>query len=165
MSAHWNIYCTFQEHKKIVNMFTVVLQILAFLLDDFCDDKRATNHPEISGPFGKIPFRSSLYASTSLRRTDFISLTVRLISDELGLNRNSVWQIITEDLGMRKVCTMMVPKLLNDDQKMRHRQVCQDILENFDSNPDFLKKVMTGCEIWVLSMIQRPNVRVLNHYG
>ena len=31
-------------------------------------------------------------------------LTVQLISDELGLNRNSIWQIITEDLGMRKVC-------------------------------------------------------------
>ena len=45
-------------------------------------------------------------------------LTVRLISDELGLNRNSVWQVITEDLGIRKFCANMVPKLLNDDQKM-----------------------------------------------
>ena len=38
-------------------------------------------------------------------------LTVRLISDELGLNRNSLWQIITEDLGMRKVCAKMIPHL------------------------------------------------------
>ena len=39
-------------------------------------------------------------------------LTVRLISDELGLNRNSVWQIIT-DLEIRKVrvCVKMVPHL------------------------------------------------------
>ena len=28
--------------------------------------------------------------------------TVRLISDELGLNRSSIWQIITDDLGMCK---------------------------------------------------------------
>ena len=76
-------------------------------------------------------------------------LTVRLLSDELGLNRNSVWQIITEDLGMHKVCAKMVPKRLNDDQKMRRMQVCQDILENFDSNPDFQKKVITGDETWV----------------
>ena len=47
---------------------------------------------------------------------------------------------------MRKVCAMMVPKLLNDDQMMRRMQVFQDILENFDSNPDFLKKVITGDE-------------------
>ena len=43
----------------------------------------------------------------------------------------------------------MVPKLLNDDQKMQCMQVCQDILENFDSNPDFLKKVITGDKMWV----------------
>ena len=38
-------------------------------------------------------------------------LTVRLISDELGLNRNSIWQINTEDVGMRKVCAKMIPHL------------------------------------------------------
>ena len=38
-------------------------------------------------------------------------LTVQLISDELGLNRNSIWQIITEGLGMRKVCAKMIPHL------------------------------------------------------
>ena len=38
-------------------------------------------------------------------------LTVQLISDELILNRNSIWQIITEDLGMCKVCAKMIPHL------------------------------------------------------
>ena len=38
-------------------------------------------------------------------------LTVRLISDELKFNRNSIWQIITEDLGMRKVCAKMIPHM------------------------------------------------------
>ena len=43
----------------------------------------------------------------------------------------------------------MVPKHLNDDQKMQRMQVCHDILKNFDSNPDFLKKVITGDETWI----------------
>ena len=30
-------------------------------------------------------------------------LTVQLISNELGLSGNSVWNVITEDLGIRKV--------------------------------------------------------------
>ena len=47
---------------------------------------------------------------------------------------------------MSKVCAKIVPKLLNDKQKMRRMQVRQDILENFDSNPDFLKKVITDDE-------------------
>ena len=42
-------------------------------------------------------------------------LTVRMIADELEINCDSVWKIITEDLGMRKICAKMV---------------CQDILEH-----------------------------------
>ena len=44
-------------------------------------------------------------------------LTVRMIADELSMNSERVWRIITEDLGMRKVCAKMVPRLLNDGQK------------------------------------------------
>lgn len=76
-------------------------------------------------------------------------LTVRQIADELGMNHNSVWKIITEDLGMQKVCAKMVPRLLNDDQKGRRMQVCQDILERLETEPDFLRRVITGDESWV----------------
>ena len=44
-------------------------------------------------------------------------LTVRMIADELGINSERVWRIITEDLGMRKICAKMVPRLLNEEQK------------------------------------------------
>ena len=54
-------------------------------------------------------------------------LTVRMIADELGMNSESVWRILTEDLEMRKVCSKMVPRLLNEGQKERLVQVCQDI--------------------------------------
>ena len=56
-------------------------------------------------------------------------LTVRIIADEVGMNHNAVWEIITEDLGMRKICAKMVPKLLSNDQKDRRKQVCQDVIE------------------------------------
>ena len=44
-------------------------------------------------------------------------LTVRMIADELDISCDSVWKIITEELGMWNICAKMVPKLLNDDQK------------------------------------------------
>ena len=44
-------------------------------------------------------------------------MTVRMVAYELGINRETVWKIITEDLEMRKLCAKMVPKLLNNDQK------------------------------------------------
>ena len=38
----------------------------------------------------------------------------------------------------------MVPRLLNDDQKERHMQVCQDIIERFHIQPDLFCRVITG---------------------
>ncbi len=40
-----------------------------------------------------------------------------MIADELSMNSERVWRIITEDMGMRKVCAKMVPRLLNDGQR------------------------------------------------
>ena len=50
---------------------------------------------------------------------------------------------------MRKVCTKMVPRLLNDDQKEHRMQVCQDIIERLQTEPDLLCRVVTGDETWI----------------
>jgi hypothetical protein len=47
-------------------------------------------------------------------------LGVRLIAEELNMNREAVQQIIMEDLGMRKISAKMVSQILTDDQK-QHR--------------------------------------------
>ena len=46
-------------------------------------------------------------------------LTVRMIAEELSINKDTVWSIITENLEMCKVCAKMVPKLLSEDQKQQ----------------------------------------------
>ena len=76
-------------------------------------------------------------------------LTVRMIADELNMNSERVWKIITEDLGMRKVCTKKAPRLLNDGQKENRVQVCQDILKQLEITPDLLSRVVTGDESWI----------------
>ena len=75
-------------------------------------------------------------------------LTVRMIADELGMNIERVWRIIMEDMGMRKICAKMVLRLLNEAQKERRVQVCQDILEQLETEPNLLKRVVTGDESW-----------------
>ena len=67
-------------------------------------------------------------------------LTVRMIADELGMNSERVWSIITEDLGMRTICAKMVPRLLNEGQKKRRVQVCQDTLEQLETEPNLPEK-------------------------
>ena len=76
-------------------------------------------------------------------------LTVRMIADELGMNSERVWRIITEDLGMRKICAKMVPKLLNRGKKERRVHVCQDILEQLETEANMLKTLVTGDESWI----------------
>lgn len=76
-------------------------------------------------------------------------LTIRMIADELSIGKDSVWKIITEELGKRKVCAKMVPKLLSEEQKQQRVQVCRDILEQLEAEPGLLGRVITGDETWV----------------
>ena len=84
----------------------------------------------------------------SLVRSDR-RLTLRMISSELNLNRFTVHQILTQDLDMRKVCAKMVPKNLTTEQKANRRDVCLDLLDLLEREPEF-SRVITGYESWIL---------------
>jgi len=43
----------------------------------------------------------------------------------------------------------MVPRLLNEGQKERRVQVCQDVLKQLETEPNLLKRVVTGDELWI----------------
>uniref|UniRef100_A0A8D8U2F0 Mos1 transposase HTH domain-containing protein n=1 Tax=Cacopsylla melanoneura TaxID=428564 RepID=A0A8D8U2F0_9HEMI len=46
-------------------------------------------------------------------------LSVRMIADQVAIDKMTAHTIITEELGMRKICAKLVPKVLTDDQKQR----------------------------------------------
>jgi len=46
-------------------------------------------------------------------------LTVRSIAEQVNIDRETVRNILTEDLDMSKVCAKMVPKELTEEQKQR----------------------------------------------
>jgi len=46
-------------------------------------------------------------------------LIVRSIAEQVKIDRETVWKILTEDLDMSKVCAKMVPKNLTEEQKQR----------------------------------------------
>jgi len=56
-------------------------------------------------------------------------LTVRSITEQVNIDRETVRKVLTEDLDMRKVCAKMVPKELTEEQKQRRVTICQDLLE------------------------------------
>ena len=77
-------------------------------------------------------------------------LTLRMISSELNLNPFTVHQILTQDLDKRKVCAKMVPKNLTTEQKAGQRDVCLDLLDRLEREPEFFSRVITGDESWIL---------------
>ncbi len=72
-------------------------------------------------------------------------LSIREIAYITNINRETVRQIITEDLNMRKVCAKLVPKHLTDEQKANRVRICEDWLENWD----IFENVITGDESWI----------------
>ena len=73
-------------------------------------------------------------------------LSLRMISSELNLNRFTVHKILTQDLDMRKVCAKIVPKNLMTEQKANRRDVCLDLLDRLEREPELFSRVITGDE-------------------
>ena len=71
-----------------------------------------------------------------------------MIADEVSVNKFTVHQIVTQDLMMRKVCAKLVPRVLTTEQKQRRVDVCREMLNELEKNPDFLDSVVTGDESW-----------------
>ena len=44
-------------------------------------------------------------------------MSIRAISELTNINKESVRQILHDDLGMKKVCAKVVPKILTPEQK------------------------------------------------
>jgi len=85
----------------------------------------------------------------ALLRSD-CRLTVRMIASELNLNHTTVHQILTEELATKKLCAQFVPKKLIIEQKDNRKDVLFHLLERIQRERNFLKKVITGDETWIL---------------
>ena len=76
-------------------------------------------------------------------------LGVQAVAEQVCLDRESVQQILMEELQMRKVCAKMVPKVLSADQKERRKELCSELLQRIADEPDLLKSVITST-LWLL---------------
>jgi vacuolar-type H+-ATPase catalytic subunit A/Vma1 len=70
--------------------------------------------------------------------------SVRMMAEELHLDRETVRKILTEDLGMRKVIANMVPQILSDDQKQQRPDVCSDLSCQFAKGNNFFGQSYHG---------------------
>ena len=75
-------------------------------------------------------------------------LSLRMLADEVNIIKDTVRNIVVEDLRKRKICSRFVPRSLTPEQKDRRIAACRDLIATADSDPDFFKKIVTGVEMW-----------------
>ncbi|KAL4098417.1 hypothetical protein QTP88_023036 [Uroleucon formosanum] len=76
-------------------------------------------------------------------------LSIRMIAEMVNIDKETVRQILHDELNMTKICAKMVPKNLTLEHKDGRRQICVDILEQMENERDLLKKVITCDETWI----------------
>ena len=69
-----------------------------------------------------------------------------MTADEV--NREAVRRILTEELGMRKICAKMVPRNLRQQQRDARVSVSAELLEQVEADPELMDRVITGDESW-----------------
>ena len=53
----------------------------------------------------------------------------------MSIDKETMWQVLHENLHMTKVCAQDVSKLLTSDQKEKRQEVCADISKQIEKNP------------------------------
>jgi hypothetical protein len=61
------------------------------------------------------------------------------------MSRETAWQIITEDLGTRKISAKMVPRISTDDQKQSRLHSSSDFLHKAEMFVRVIARDKTWC--------------------
>ena len=68
-------------------------------------------------------------------------LSIREVAELISIDKETVRQLLHNNFNMKKVCSKMVPRLLTPEQKEIRMNICVDILQNIENNPNFLENV------------------------
>lgn len=83
-------------------------------------------------------------------------LTIREIESDLGIQKTCVLTFLTANLGMTRVCTKFIPKLLKVEQMLRF-VVAQANLQMITNDEDMLRKIITSDKSWAHGFIPEQN--------
>jgi len=75
-------------------------------------------------------------------------LSIRTVTELINIDKETVRQILHNNFNMKKVCSKMVPRLLTPNQKEIRMNICADIFQNIENDPNLLENVITCDESW-----------------
>ena len=86
-------------------------------------------------------------------------LKVREISETVNISVESVWHILHEYLGMRKLSARRVPRLLTADHKRARVVASEQCLSMFQRNSKgFLRRYVTVDKTWIYYYTNQPKM-------
>ena len=85
-------------------------------------------------------------------------LTIHELSVEVGVSYGTCQAILTQDLNMRRVAAKFVPRILTAEQKEGRLFVAKNMLQEAESDENFMGQIITGDETWVYGYDQETNV-------
>ena len=75
-------------------------------------------------------------------------ISVRRLAEELAIPTTTVYEIISNHWGMKKVSTKWVPKLLTPIQRANRVDYCQELLQEIEVNPNnYFHRIVTDDEV------------------
>jgi hypothetical protein len=81
------------------------------------------------------------------RRVSIAQLEIRF---RPNLSRGTIWDIVHERLGYRKVCSRWFPRQLTDEHKNTRMGSSLMLLQRYEEHDEaFLSRIVTGEETWV----------------
>ena len=76
--------------------------------------------------------------------------SVRHVADELAISETSLYEIISDYLVMKKVCTRWVLKLSTPLQGVDRVDYCEELPRNYNQVPTgSFGRIVTRSEIWI----------------
>jgi hypothetical protein len=80
-----------------------------------------------------------------------------------NLSRGTVWDIVHERLGYRKVCSRWVPRQLTDEHKKTCIASSLMLLQHYEEHGEaFLSRNVTGDETWVFHYTPESRAESMN---
>lgn len=88
-------------------------------------------------------------------------VTVDQAAEMVSVTKHTAQMIITNVLGLKRVCERWVPRLLTPEQRQHRIATCQELLDRHEAEgDDFLSKIVAGDETFVCYYLpeRRPSV-------
>jgi transposase len=138
--------------KKLDNVYkdsAPSYRTIAKWVAEFKDPERGFEDSPRTGHPSTVTIAENIKAVERIVMRDR-QISVRRVAYELGISTTTVYEVMINQLGMKKVSTRWVLKLLTPIQRTNRVDCCQELLqESEESWTKFYDCIVTGDETWV----------------